>query len=59
MILNYFALILVSVFGIVFLDDDITRVSIQEWILFAVMIYAVRGIFHHYRDLLSKERRGR
>ncbi|QSA99206.1 hypothetical protein [Methylococcus sp. EFPC2] len=59
MIFNYFALFLVSVVGIVFLDDDITSVSIQEWILFAVMIYAVLGIFRHYRDLLNQERRRR
>lgn len=57
--LNYFALLLVSVVGIVFLDDDITSVSIQEWILFAVMMYAAIGIFRYYRELLMKEKRRR
>jgi hypothetical protein len=53
---NYFALFLVSVFGIVFLDDDPTSVSIQEWIFFAIMIYAALGIARRYRDLYMDQK---
>jgi hypothetical protein len=39
-VFNYFALFLVAVFGIVVLDEDPTSVSFQEWIFFAIMLYA-------------------
>lgn len=55
--LNYVALFLVSVFGIVFLDEDPTGVSIQEWIFFAIMIYSALRIFRKYRELYMNEKR--
>jgi hypothetical protein len=53
---NYFALFLVAVLGIVVLDDDPTGVSIQEWVLFAVMLYAAVGFFRCYRRLVWDSR---
>jgi len=49
--INNVLLILVSIIGIVVLDDDPTGVSIQEWIFFAVMIYAAIGFFREYYDI--------
>lgn len=37
---NYFLLALAASIGIVVVDDDPTNVSVQEWVLFAVLIYA-------------------
>jgi hypothetical protein len=54
---NYVALFTVSVIGIVFLDEDPTSVSIQEWMLFAVMIYAAVSFFRAYRKLLLSQKR--
>jgi len=54
---NYVALFTIAVFGIVFLDEDSTSVSPQEWVLFAVMIYAALSFFRQYKELVSKERR--
>jgi len=53
---NYFALALVSTIGIVFLDDDPSSVSIQEWILYAVLIYSAVGFFRVYFDLASRDK---
>lgn len=52
---NYFALFMVSVVGIVVLDDDPTSVSIQEWIFFAIMIYSAYGFFRRYREALQRQ----
>lgn len=53
-LINYFALFLVAVFGIVVLDEDPTGVSVQEWIFFAIMLYAavsmVRIVMRHFQD---------
>lgn len=38
--LNYVALILVAVIGMSVLDDDRTSVSTEEWIIYAVMLFA-------------------
>ena len=38
--LNYVALILVAVIGMSVLDDDRTSVSTEEWIIYAVMMFA-------------------
>jgi hypothetical protein len=54
---NYFALFMVAVIGIVVLDEDPTSVSIQEWVLFAVMIYAAISFFRSYRDSISSGKR--
>lgn len=54
---NYFALFLVSSIGIIVLDDDPTGVSIQEWVLFAIMIYSAISFFRIYRKLISSEER--
>lgn len=51
-LLNYFALFLISIFGIVFLDDDPRGVSVQEWIFFVVMIYAAVAIFRGFQEYL-------
>ena len=51
---NYFALFLVAVFGIVVLDEDPTAVSFQEWIFFAIMLYAavsmIRILMRYFHD---------
>jgi hypothetical protein len=52
--LNNFLLFLVSVFGIVVLDDDPTGVSPQEWIFFAVMLYAAVSFFRRYQERIDK-----
>jgi hypothetical protein len=52
MLYNYFFLFLVSVIGIVLFDDDPTGVSIQEWILFAIMIYSALSFFRLYREYI-------
>lgn len=38
--LNYIALIIVAVIGMTVLDDDRTSVSIEEWAIYAVMLFA-------------------
>jgi hypothetical protein len=43
---------LISIFGIVFLDDDPRGVSVQEWIFFVVMIYAAVAIFRGFQEYL-------
>lgn len=54
--INYVLLIMAAVTGIVVLDEDPSGVSIQEWILFAVMVYAMvgllRGLQKYIRDNL-------
>lgn len=51
---NYFALFLVSVIGIVVLDDDPTGVSAQEWIFFAIMIYSAISFFRLYKKHVAE-----
>lgn len=52
--LNYVALIIVAVIGMAVLDEDRTRVSIEEWAIFAVMIFAayklVQAMIQHIKD---------
>ena len=50
---NYFALFLAAAIGIVFFDDNPTGVSPQEWVLFAVMLYAAISFVKCYRALVS------
>lgn len=52
---NYFALALVATFGIVFLDDDPSGVSVQEWILYAVLLYSALGFFRGLIELGRNE----
>ncbi len=54
---NYFALAIVSTLGIVFLDDDPESVSVQEWILYAMLIYSAVGFFRKYYELATRGRR--
>ena len=54
-LLNYFALFLAAVVGIVVFDDDPTGVSLQEWVLFAVMIYAALSFFRVYRRIVRDQ----
>lgn len=53
-LLNYLALFIVTIIGIVVLDDDPSGVSTQEWIFFAVMLYAaasmVKIFMRYFRD---------
>ena len=49
---NHFALFVISIFGIVVLDDDPRGVSVQEWIFFVIMIYAAVSLFRGFRDHL-------
>jgi hypothetical protein len=52
LMLNYFALFIVSVVGIVVFDDDPAGVSPQEWIFFAVMIYAAINLLRLFQQYL-------
>ena len=54
---NYVALFLACMIGIVVLDDDPTSVSLREWILFAVMIYAAISFFRKYLEMMGSRRR--
>lgn len=38
--LNYIALIIVAVIGMAVLDEDRNSVSIEEWAIYAVMLFA-------------------
>jgi hypothetical protein len=53
---NYFALALVSTVGIVFFDDDPSSVSTQEWILYAVLIYAAVGFVRKFIEMAEQEK---
>ncbi len=53
-LVNYFALFLAAVIGIVVFDDDPTGVSLQEWILFVVMIYAALSFVRIYREIVRE-----
>jgi hypothetical protein len=56
---NYFALSLVAFVGIVVFDDDPTGVSPQEWILYAVLLYAAVSFFRRYLAHIRQQiRRG-
>ncbi|MBP1149772.1 MULTISPECIES: hypothetical protein [Methylocaldum] len=56
---NYFALSLVALVGIVVFDDDPTGVSLQEWILYAVLLYAAFSFFRRYLAQIRQQiRRG-
>lgn len=54
--LNYFALSLASTIGIVFVDDDPNSVSTEEWILYAVLLYAAIGFFRKLAELAASQR---
>ncbi|QXP84766.1 hypothetical protein ABZN20_10065 [Methylococcus sp. ANG] len=47
--LNYAIIVTAALAGIVLVDDDPTSVSVEEWILFAVMIYAASSFMRLYR----------
>jgi hypothetical protein len=53
---NYFALFLTATIGIVVFDDNPTGVSPQEWVLFAVMLYAALSFVKCYRTLVAQSR---
>ncbi len=54
---NYFALALIATVGIVFLDDNPDSVSVQDWILYAVLIFAAIGFLRKYLDIISRQNR--
>lgn len=54
-LVNYFALFVAAVVGIVVFDDDPTGVSLQEWVLFAVMLYAGWSFFRIYRRMVREQ----
>lgn len=54
-LLNYFVLFVAAVVGIVVFDDDPTGVSLQEWVLFVVMIYAALSFFRIYRRIVRDQ----
>jgi hypothetical protein len=53
--INSMALFIVSVIGIVVLDDDPSGVSIQEWIFFGVMLYAAFSMFRHFQEYIRNQ----
>ena len=59
MLLSYLALFVVAVAGIVVFDDDPTAVSREEWIFYAIMLYAAVSIFRLMSDQIREHiRRG-
>ncbi len=54
---NYFALALAATIGIVLLDDNPDSVSVQEWILYAVLIYSSVGFLRKYLETISRQKR--
>lgn len=59
MLLSYLALFVVAVVGIVVFDDDPTAVSTEEWIFYAIMLYAAVSIFRLMSDQIRDQlRRG-
>ena len=56
--LNAIALVLVSTIGIVFFDDDPSSVSVQEWILYAVLVYAAIDCLRKLAELARRDRDG-
>lgn len=56
---NSFALFLAATVGIVVFDDDPTGVSPQEWVLFAVMLYAAWSFVKRYREILGDDGKSR
>ncbi|AAU93052.1 MULTISPECIES: hypothetical protein [Methylococcus] len=46
---NYAVIVTAALAGIVLVDDDPTSVSLEEWVLFAVMIYAASSFMRLYR----------
>jgi len=54
--LNSIALVIVSTIGIVFFDDDPSSVSVQEWILYAVLIYASIDCLRKFVELADRDR---
>jgi hypothetical protein len=52
-LLSYFSLFMVAVVAMIVLDDDPTGVSVEEWVLFCVMIYSAVSFFRSYRDLFK------
>jgi len=53
--INYFILVLVATAGIVVIDDDPTSVSLQEWILFGVLIYAAVSFLKLYIEAKTRQ----
>jgi hypothetical protein len=51
---NYVAMIIVCVLGMSILDDDRTKVSPEEWVIYAVMLFAtwklIQAMIQHIRD---------
>jgi len=56
--LNSIALVIVSTVGIVFFDDDPSSVSTQEWVLYAVLIYASLDCLRKFAELARRDRDG-
>jgi hypothetical protein len=54
--LNSLALLTVAMIGMVFLDDDPTGVSLQEWVFFGVMIYAAISFVRAYVKMYRNDR---
>ncbi|MEY2701028.1 MAG: hypothetical protein RIQ52_1783 [Pseudomonadota bacterium] len=55
--LNYFLLTLTAFVGIVFLDDDMSSVSGEEWILYGILLYAAWSFLQQYRETIRQYRR--
>jgi hypothetical protein len=48
---NYLAMAVAATVGIVFFDDDPSAVSTQEWVLYAVLLYAAFGFFRRLLEI--------
>lgn len=53
--LNYTAMIVVCTIGIVFFDDDTSHVSVQEWVLGGIMIYASIGLVKKLAEMADSD----
>lgn len=52
--IGYFVLALVATVGIVVVDEDPTSVSLQEWLLFGVLIYSAISFLKLYVQAKTK-----
>jgi hypothetical protein len=53
-LMSYFLLALAATVGIVAVDEDPTDVSLEEWVLYAVLIYAAASFLRLYLEAKTK-----
>ena len=56
--ISYVLLIVIGALGMSFLDGDLTRVSLEEWAIYAVMLYSTWKLIQRMVDLIRKNGEG-